>query len=161
MLTLNTTQNSGMRYAMDQLQPSITPDLARVVELKAAATQEVLAFLKMRPVHTVVMASFIADNGIESTLNRGKFYGYRGTDGSLEGVALIGHSTLVEARTEAALTALALTRTLVRDPDPPDHVQWRRGPDLLEPLHRRANRAEAHLHRTSVRAQLPFSSPEM
>ncbi len=116
MLTLNTTQNSGMRYAMEQLQPTIAPDLARVVELKAAATQEVLAFLNMRPVHTVVMASFIVDNGIESSLNRGKFYGYRGTDGSLEGVALIGHSTLVEARTEAALTALAITARTAETP---------------------------------------------
>ena len=83
----------------------IEPDLSRLHQLTEADRTEVLEFLSIRPVHTVVMASFIADNGIEGSLNRGKFYGYRGTDGSLEGVALIGHSTLVEARTENALTA--------------------------------------------------------
>ncbi len=107
MLTLNTIHYSGMRYALELLQPVIAADLTRVFELKAAETQEVLAFLNMRPIHTVVMASFINDNGIEGSLNRGKFYGYRGTDGSLEGVALIGHSTLVEARTTEALKSLA------------------------------------------------------
>ena len=38
---------------------------------------EVLNFLKVRPVHTVIMASFIRDNGMESPDNRGKFYAYR------------------------------------------------------------------------------------
>lgn len=70
-------------------------------------TTQVLAFLKERPVHTVIMSSYINDNGIESDMNRGVYYGYRGKDGKLEGVALIGHSTLVEARTSNALTALA------------------------------------------------------
>ena len=53
------------------------------------------------------MTSFIQDNGIESELNRGKFYGYRNMDGTLEGVALIGHTTLVEARTREAIKTLA------------------------------------------------------
>ncbi len=68
---------------------------------------EVLNFLKVRPVHTVIMASFICDNGIESEDNRGKFYGYRNSKGKLEGVALIGHTTLIEARSEKALKAFA------------------------------------------------------
>ena len=68
---------------------------------------EVLNFLKVRPVHTVIMASFIRDNGMESTDNRGKFYGYRNSNGELEGVALIGHTTLIEARSEKALKAFA------------------------------------------------------
>lgn len=76
-------------------------------ELQGSETAEVLAFLSIRPVHTVVMTSFIADNGIESNLNRGKFYGYRNSAGSLEGVALIGHTTLVETRSDAALATLA------------------------------------------------------
>ena len=75
-----------------------SPDLSRVSELLLGDTQEVLDFLSIRPVHTVVMTSFINDNGIASELNRGKFYGYRNADGEIEGVALIGHSTLVEAR---------------------------------------------------------------
>lgn len=69
---------------------------------------EVLSFLKVRPVHTVIMASFIRDNGMESADNRGKFYAYRNSNGKLEGVALIGHTTLIEARSEKALKAFAL-----------------------------------------------------
>lgn len=68
---------------------------------------EVLEFLKLRPVHTVIMAGFIRDNGIVSADNRGEFYGYRNADGRLEGVALIGHTTLIEARSERALEAFA------------------------------------------------------
>ncbi len=98
---------------------TIAPDLSKVSELKNVNTEEVLGFLNMRPVHTVVMASFIADNGIESSLNRGKFYGYCGTDGSLEGVALIGHTTLVEARTEEAIKALAFA---ARSAETPIHL---------------------------------------
>jgi len=68
---------------------------------------EVLAFLAARPVHTVFLAGFIRDNGLESQLNRGNFHGCRDRQGRLEGVALIGHFTLVEARSEAALEAFA------------------------------------------------------
>jgi hypothetical protein len=78
-----------------------------IEELGAASRNEVLAFLAERPVHTVIMSGLIHDNGLESPLSRGRFFGYRGPDGNLEGVALIGHATLVEARTENALTALA------------------------------------------------------
>lgn len=80
---------------------------AAVHPLAAAHEAEVLDFLAIRPVHTVFMAGFIRDNGLESTLNRGSFYAYRDAQGQLEGVALIGHATLVEARNEAALTAFA------------------------------------------------------
>jgi GNAT superfamily N-acetyltransferase len=76
--------------------------------LTEADRPEVLAFLSLRPVHTVVMTSFINDNGVESELNRGEFYGYRNVDGKLEGVVLIGHTTLVEARTDDAMHALAV-----------------------------------------------------
>lgn len=78
------------------------------IELRDSDRQEVLDFLTIRPVHTVVMTSLINDNGLESSLNRGKFYGYKNAEGTLEGVALIGHTTLVEARSENALKALAL-----------------------------------------------------
>ncbi|MFN2482737.1 MAG: GNAT family N-acetyltransferase [Pyrinomonadaceae bacterium] len=53
------------------------------------------------------MASFIRDNGLKSPLNRGTFYACRDEKGRLEGVALIGHATLVEARTGRALAAFA------------------------------------------------------
>ena len=38
---------------------------------------EVLEFLVQRPIHTVAMMSLIHDNGLESSLNRGTFYGCR------------------------------------------------------------------------------------
>lgn len=103
---------------------TIAPDLSKVRELKADDTIEVQAFLAIRPVHTVVMTSWITDNGIDSELNRGKFYGYRNTSGTLEGVALIGHSTLVEARSDEALKALAFT---ARSAGTPIHLIWSNG----------------------------------
>jgi len=80
--------------------------------------EEVLAFLAERPMHTVCMAGLIRDNGVESAHNRGTFYGCRNTSGRLEGVALVGHATLLDARTrrayrEFALAAQVSTRTHV------------------------------------------------
>jgi predicted GNAT family acetyltransferase len=75
--------------------------------LSAAHEAEVLDFLAARPIHTVFLAGFIRDNGLESALNRGSFYACRDAQGQLEGVALIGHATLVEARSETALKAFA------------------------------------------------------
>src|SRR5688500_9066683 len=103
---------------------TIAPDQWKVIELKQKDTKEVLAFLSVRPVHTVVMTSWITDNGIESELNRGKFYGYRNSSGKLEGVALIGHSTLVEARSNEALKALAY---MARKAETPIHLVWSSG----------------------------------
>jgi len=68
---------------------------------------EVLSFLAVRAIHTVFMTGFIRDNGMVSELNRGTFYGCRDQRGHLEGVALIGHFTLIEARSEAALALFA------------------------------------------------------
>jgi uncharacterized protein len=97
----------------------IAPDLSRVSRFTENDRAEVIEFLSQRPVHTVVMSSFIVDNGIESELNRGKFCGYRNKAGKLEGVALIGHSTLVEARTDEALKALAI---VARNTETPIHL---------------------------------------
>ena len=82
------------------------PD-SEAVPVKESEKIETLAFLAQRALHTVFMASLIRDNGIESPLNRGRFYSYRGSNGLLEGIALLGHATLIEARTETALTAFA------------------------------------------------------
>lgn len=68
---------------------------------------EVLRFLAERPLHTVVMSGFVRDNGIESWLNRGTFYGCRDDLGNLEGVALIGHAMFIEARSNQALAVFA------------------------------------------------------
>src|SRR5688500_11772978 len=78
--------------------PVLAPELARVRKMTESDRTEVLNFLSERPVHTVVMTSFILDNGMVSELNRGDFYGFADQMGTLQGVALIGHSTLVEAR---------------------------------------------------------------
>lgn len=93
-----------------ELCPPTAAEVAGAVEarpLTAAEETEVLTFLASRPVHTVVMASFIRDNGMESPLNRGAFYGCRDAEGRLVGVALIGHATLVETESDAALAAFA------------------------------------------------------
>src|SRR5256714_4035891 len=68
---------------------------------------EVLDFLAERPVSTVVVRGLIRDNGLESPFNRGTFYACCDAEGRLEGVALVGHATFVEARTDASLRACA------------------------------------------------------
>lgn len=73
-----------------------------VFELKEDDRNEVLAFLAEQPVHTVCIAGLIRDNGFSSPHNRGTFYGCRNSEGRLEGVALIGHAILLDARTDRA-----------------------------------------------------------
>lgn len=101
-----------------------TPKLNSLQLLTETERQEVLEFLKVRPVQTVVLASFIQDNGLESADNRGKFYGYRNRRGILEGVALIGHTTIVESRSENSLKAFALE---ARRSETPVHVMMSDG----------------------------------
>jgi predicted GNAT family acetyltransferase len=85
----------------------LTETDAWVEQLSNADTAEVIEFLNKRPIHTVTMLGFIRDNGIQSELNRGTFYSCRNRDGYLEGVALIGHATLMETTTDRALDAFA------------------------------------------------------
>jgi predicted GNAT family acetyltransferase len=100
-------------------QTQFLPEVSEEVSTYALAEderEEVLAFLAERAVHTVCMAGLVRDNGIVSPHNRGTFYGCRSAEGRLEGVALVGHATLVEARTrrafrEFALVAQCTTRT--------------------------------------------------
>lgn len=72
-----------------------------------AHATEALGFLSNETIDNIFMTGLIRDNGVESPFNRGTFYAARSPDGTLEGVALIGHATLIEARTEAALRAFA------------------------------------------------------
>jgi predicted GNAT family acetyltransferase len=76
-------------------------------ELTTANEPEVIEFLSARTIHTVFMSSLIRDNGLVSQHNRGSFYSCRDGYGRLEGVALLGHATLIEARSENALAAFA------------------------------------------------------
>lgn len=68
---------------------------------------EVLAFLAKRPIHTAILAGLISDNGLVSSLNRGVFYACRDASRRLNGVALIGHVTMVETQSSAALECFA------------------------------------------------------
>jgi predicted GNAT family acetyltransferase len=87
--------------------PAATP-LPDTQLLTRAHYDEVLAFLDTaRSADTVFMSGLLRDNGIVSDFNRGAFYGCRDLHGRLEGVALVGHATLVEARTGGALAAFA------------------------------------------------------
>ena len=79
----------------------------KVERLTNSDVTEVLEFLAQRPIHTVTMMSLIHDNGIVSPFNRGTFYGCRDLNGQLEGVALVGHATLMETVSDRALAALA------------------------------------------------------
>jgi ribosomal protein S18 acetylase RimI-like enzyme len=88
-----------------ELAPKV--DTICVDHLTSSEKAEVLEFLAQRPIHTVAMMSMIRDNGLESPLNRGTFYGCRDINGRLEGVALVGHATLIETVSDRALAALA------------------------------------------------------
>lgn len=78
-----------------------------VEQLTSTHEAEVLDFLSRRPIHTVALVGFISDNGLVSPLNRSHFYGCRNRQAQLEGVALIGHATLMETTTDRALEAFA------------------------------------------------------
>jgi predicted GNAT family acetyltransferase len=85
-----------------------THDLvSKALPLRDSEKGDALTFLSHRPLHTVYMAGLIRDNGIKNSLNRGSFYSYRGFRGEIEGIALIGHATLIEARTDSSLNAFA------------------------------------------------------
>lgn len=79
----------------------------KAFSLTSEAETEVLDFLAKRPLHTVILTGFVRDNGLVSPANRGVFYGVRNDEGELEGVALIGHATLMETRTARAVCAFA------------------------------------------------------
>ena len=97
------------------LHQSVTTNVSGIGALNAmpamflndSAKPEVLGFLEQRPAQTAMLSGLIRDNGLSSDFNRGDFFGCRNEHGELEGVALIGHATLFEARTERSLYSLA------------------------------------------------------
>ena len=108
--TENSTSLNGLMTAVVAETPYL-PEADVTVHLFPLAEEdrnEVLAFLAERPLHTVFLAGFIRDNGLVSPHNRGTFYGCRNSEGRLEGVALVGHATLVEARTARAMQEFGL-----------------------------------------------------
>jgi hypothetical protein len=102
MLLTSTKASTKVETGKLLLPPTVSVE--RLVNSDAA---EVLRFLAQRPIHTVTMMSLIHDNGIVSPFNRGTFYGCRDLNGQLEGVALVGHATLMETVSDRALAALA------------------------------------------------------
>jgi len=90
-----------------QSQDFPSEDGTTTVRLMDEDETEVLAFLAVRPLHTAALTGFIRDNSLCSPHNRGSFHGFRNAQRELEGVALIGHATLVKTRTDGALEALA------------------------------------------------------
>ncbi len=113
-IVMTKTENSPSLNALMTTVMAETPYLpeaditVNVIELTEEDRNEVLAFLAERPIHTVCLAGFIRDNGLISPHNRGTFYGCRNSEGRLEGVALIGHATLIEARTARAMKEFSL-----------------------------------------------------
>ncbi len=95
---------SALPSVVGALSPADAPIIERLAN---GLEKEVLAFLALRPLHTVWMAGLVRDNGLVSPLNRGTFYACRNLTGEIEGVALIGHATLFEARTSRALAQFA------------------------------------------------------
>jgi predicted GNAT family acetyltransferase len=105
-LPINLAESSAMIVDVaSQLRSMIATCTTEL--LTDGAEAEVLTFLAARPIHTVCMMDMILENGLVSPLNRGLFYASRDEAGQLEGVALIGHATLIEARSRAALEAFA------------------------------------------------------
>jgi uncharacterized protein len=87
--------------------PGSLTDQPCVQPLLDCEADEVLDFLARRPIHTVFMASLIRDNGVVSGLNRGSFFGCRNNRGTLEGVVLLGHATLIETESLECIKAFA------------------------------------------------------
>ena len=97
----------GLFAAFAPLRVAHAGPAVQAEPLARGAEAEVVEFLSERPAHAVNMLGLIADNGLVSPHNRGTFYACRDERGRLEGVALVGHATLFEARRPRALRAFA------------------------------------------------------
>lgn len=96
-----------LKYEVSHGLPEVVCGEHQCDRLRPGEEAEALRFLAQRPIHTVFMATLIRDNGFGSPDNRGIFHAYRDASGKLEGVALIGHATILEARTDQAVAAFA------------------------------------------------------
>ena len=96
-----------MKFEASHGSPDFTSGSRTCLQLQPGEETEALRFLAERPIHTVFMATLIRDNGAVSPNNRGTFYVCRNQSKKIEGIALIGHATIVEARTDHAVAAFA------------------------------------------------------
>jgi uncharacterized protein len=84
------------------------PDASFVVSpLPTGKEYEVLRALSCPSLTNVIMAGFVRDHGLVNPLNRGRFYACRSKTNQLEGIALIGHTILLEPFNEGAIAAFA------------------------------------------------------
>ena len=105
---LQSTEKQNLELRNDKQTASPAHQVAQPVHLlKGEHEAEVLDFLSAHPLLTFVMTGWVKDNGLESHLNRGSFYGSRNDRGALNGVALIGHVTMFETNSDAARSAFA------------------------------------------------------
>lgn len=106
-MSTNLRENGAAAVIAAAPEPHSTVASPVIQQLTGGYEEEVLGFLSERPLHTVSMMEMILENGLVSPLNRGDFYAARDDAGRINGVAIIGHATLIEARTDKALKAFA------------------------------------------------------
>lgn len=82
-------------------------EAASAQRLTAKDEPEVRRVLAQRPLQTFGLLGMIDANGLVSPHNRGDFYAYRGPENDIEGVALVGYNTVIDARSEEAIQVFA------------------------------------------------------
>jgi ribosomal protein S18 acetylase RimI-like enzyme len=100
-------------------QPASTQFQRSALPLCETEIFDALTFLAGANVQSVILAGMLLDNGVDKELNRGTFYAYRGVRGEIEGIALIGHSTIIDSRSEIALREFA---RIARNTSVPMHL---------------------------------------
>ncbi len=99
-------QQSGHRGVLPLATPGPT-NVPVVTQASPGSEERILEALSHDSLTNVVMAGFIRDNGFINPLNRGHFYTCRDEKNDVEGVALIGHTILLEAFSDRAIGAFA------------------------------------------------------
>lgn len=72
----------------------------RAVKLDNTFLDEVLNFLQRNPVYSFSLSMFITNNGLESSENRGSFYGFFDRNKILSAIALVGWHTIFAVSSE-------------------------------------------------------------
>ncbi|MFN6965071.1 MAG: GNAT family N-acetyltransferase [Pyrinomonadaceae bacterium] len=76
-------------------------------ELCESETDDALAFLAKRPLHNVILEGWLTDLKAGEKPTCGRFFKHRDENGLIDGIALIGKHTLLEAHRPAAIRAFA------------------------------------------------------
>ncbi|HKO62918.1 MAG TPA: GNAT family N-acetyltransferase [Pyrinomonadaceae bacterium] len=86
---------------------SLPPASCSPYMLSNEEAKVVLNFLPKKPAHSAYLAGLIEENGLVSPLNRGMFYASRNFLAEIQGVALVGHATIIEPTNKESLRELA------------------------------------------------------